>query len=105
MNKAKKIELLDYAIERINQYDKADNTCSAIAAVTVLPHCSGCSLADYKCSECPFNITNSGGLEHRCRGEYFFNGKTAKEHQNDLIDALKRWCRKFNVPFTIERIK
>ena len=108
MNKKQKLEFLDYAIERINEYDKViDVPVNDGTSFSSPNDCSGCAIAkkivggngNGACDVCPFSINEVD----RCRPDSYYHGKV-KTHQNKLIGALERWCIKFKLPYTIERI-
>lgn len=96
-------KLLDYAIERINQYDKLNKDGRFGVAKSELPSCSGCTLADYDCSICPFNIIKE---DDGCRPNFTWRYHyTIKNHQDNLIKSTKDWCKKFHPEYTIKEIK
>ena len=106
MNKTKLKRFLDYAIERINEYDEVDGS-ERFNALKLSP-CEGCEIAieigdDWiiKCLVCPFNITEDRDF-NACRP---FKERTMKQHQDMLIKATKRWCKKYLPEHSIERVK
>ena len=110
--KKDKIKLLNYAIKRINEYDKFKKRTTRVD-LEGLSICRGCVLskiarendkqADYSeimCEYCPFSINP----EDRCRPDSFYE-KSTGYHQKRLIKALKDWCKKFLPEYEIEVIK
>ena len=104
----KKNELLDYAIERINQYDDFLDKSLASVAIYLMPDCKGCELAGRiplklaaDCSICPFSINNHKYTA--CRPFRQLN-KTPKKHQDDLIKAVNKWCKKFYPKYKVVRV-
>lgn len=101
----KKNELLDYAIERINQYDEAREHRGLYYIYSNLPTCLGClhaSVSGYgECSICPFAIDCGSEIACRPRGQW---AKTPKDHQSDLIKAVNKWCEKFYPEFKVVRV-
>jgi hypothetical protein len=109
MLKKHKDKLLDYAIERINQYDEEGSFKKM--------KCVGCWLSSEArepgysaCDVCPFNTEsllhredmrdcNCGerGAAHRSPR----NRKAELIWKNMLIKALKRWCKKFYPEYKI----
>lgn len=119
-----KDELLDYAIKRINEYDRFDNRPDDKLDTVVLSRCLGCTLANENCSICPFNFASSTKVNLEddscnknigCRGyrltdenfcETAYREDTAvKMHQKRLMRAVRKWCKRFYPEFTIEVIK
>ena len=104
----KKNKLLDYAIERINQYDKALRYDNAGIANAFMPLCIGCRIAGREflgviirdCKICPFAIKKNGT---RCRPKWQM-WKKPKEHQDDLIKAVNKWCEKFYPKYEVVRV-
>ena len=96
----KKNELLNYAIKRINQYDKFLKHRTTCMAHRDMPDCIGCSKTGDNCEICPFNI--DGNLLGACRpiGQL---RKSPKEHQGDLIEAVNNWCKKFYPSYKVAR--
>lgn len=101
MNKTK---VLNYAIDRINKYDKP-------SAKKGLGNCNICDLVGHVCRECPFydidkvlhcsnhkRCGDKGGVKARQ------HGINIKSHQDILIKRTKDWCKRFYPKFTIEKI-
>lgn len=101
----KKNELLDYAIERINQYDSILHEEDVLCVLDLMPSCDGCLYAEVEgefgvCKICPFAIAER---KTRCRpcGQL---EKTPRKHQDDLIKAVNKWCKKFYPEFKVVRV-
>ena len=101
-----KNELLDLAIERINEYDKIDKSQMITDSVDKIGYCGMCTHISDDCKECPHNF--SGGRDLACR-DYgndanYWQNTPVEKHQANLIKGLKAWAEK-NTDFIIERVK
>ena len=104
-----KEEILDYAIERINQYAKLEEGELSGA-------CGMCDYVNGRCEICPF-----GGFEHRkalascahhSKTQLDFKGTDARQkgigleaHQKVLIERTTKWCKKYYPEVTLKRRK
>lgn len=102
----KKNELLDYAVERINQYDSVLHEKDAFDALEWIPPCDGCLYAEAEgelgvCKICPFAMDGDYGTACRPCGQLC---KTPRKHQSDLIKAVNKWCKKFYPKYKVVRV-
>lgn len=105
-----KTKLLDYAIKRINEYDGYEPKIRFNAAVDTMSACKGCELVDQYCDICPFsfNMNCPANCRYTSSGYYaseYLQAPTVKEHQDNLIKALKNWCKRFMPEYKIYRVK
>lgn len=105
MNKAKKEELLNYAIERINQYDDVELEKPFLYELFDIPTCRACEFADDNCELCPFN--NMGEYyDSPCRPiEYDCILYTIRTHRDKLIKSVKKWCKEYYPEYTIVKVR
>lgn len=105
MDKAKKEKLLNYAIDRINQYDDTDLDKPFSGEARLMPDCHACEFADDNCELCPFNNMDDY-VSMPCRPiSHWDFSYTARIHRDNLIKSVKIWCKEYYPEYTIVKVR
>lgn len=97
-------KILDYAIKRINEYDKVKRKGRNFKPYD-LSSCKMCKMVERDCRECPFSMHGCDCRPYKItKYQDLAYNVSFKEHQENLIEVVSKWAEK-NTDYKIEVIK